>query len=177
MNDHSEAISKPSNGDLGLRFCPRCGRALGRRAVAGRQRPACAGCGFVHFADPKVTVGVRLVDEGRVLLGRRAVDPQMGLWCLPGGFVDYGERLREAALRELREETGLTAELGAMLGTWDFDDEIGDKQGIAIFFAAHRPRGVLRAADDMAELRWFLPQALPPIAFPLHQHVLAALRR
>ena len=134
-------------------------------------RPVCPRCGFIHFADPKVTVGVRLVHRGEVLLGRRAVDPRRGLWCLPGGFVDYGERLHQAAARELLEECALRATIGPLIGVWDFDDAIGDKQGVAIFFAASDPVGEPRAGDDMAELAWFAPGALPPIAFPLHERV------
>ncbi len=154
------------------RFCPRCATPLVRAEKFGGVRPICQACGFVYFADPKVTVGVLIERAGRVLLGKRNVEPRIGLWCLPGGFVDYGERIREAAAREAREETGLVVEVGELLGVWDFEQSIGDKQGIALFFRANAPSGEPRAADDLDEVAWFAPDALPAIAFPIHEALL-----
>ncbi len=153
-------------------YCPHCARELERREKAGRIRPLCPACGFVYFADPKVTVGVLIERGGRVLLGKRNVDPQMALWCLPGGFVDYGERIREAAAREALEETGLVVEVGDLLGVWDFEEDIGDKRGISIFFRAESTVGDPVAADDLEAVAWFAPDYLPPIAFSSHEEVL-----
>ncbi|MGH2542298.1 MAG: NUDIX domain-containing protein [Ardenticatenaceae bacterium] len=153
-------------------FCPRCATELEHREQFGAIRPGCPACGFVYFADPKVTAGVLVEREKRVLLGKRNVDPRMGFWCLPGGFVDYGERIREAAAREVQEETGLQVDVGDLLGVWDFEENIGDKRGIAIFFLGRAAEGEPVAADDLEEVGWFCPDNLPPIAFPIHEEVL-----
>jgi 8-oxo-dGTP diphosphatase len=154
------------------RYCPQCAGVLAHRELSGRRRPVCDQCGFIYFADPKVTVGLLIERAGRVLLGRRAVDPGRGLWCLPGGFVDYGERLREAAEREALEETGLVVQVGDLLAVWDFDDGIGGKKGIAIFFRAEAPAGEAAASDDLEALGWFEPGTVPELAFPLHEKLL-----
>ncbi|MBA3533375.1 MAG: NUDIX hydrolase [Ardenticatenales bacterium] len=153
-------------------FCPRCASPLALSEHDGRLRPSCVACGFVYFADPKVTVALLIEQGGQVLLGRRGINPQQGLWSLPGGFVDYGERVRDAAAREAWEETGLTVQVGDLLGVWDFDDTIGEKKGIALFFRAEADEAEPVAGDDLVELGWFSRDALPPIAFPLHESIL-----
>lgn len=154
------------------RFCPRCAAPLAHREAFGAVRPCCDACGFVHFADPKVTVALLIEREGRVLLGRRGIDPGRGLWCLPGGFVDYGERLHDAARREAQEETGLAVDVGALLGAWDWGAPGDEKQGIALVFQAVAPAGEAIAGDDLEEVGWFAPGALPPLAFPVHRALL-----
>ncbi len=157
------------------RYCPRCAAPLERRLVDGKPRPACPRCGFVYFADPKVTVGVLVEDEkGRILLGRRGVDPRKGFWYIPSGFVDYGEHPESAAVRELKEETGLDVTLTGLIGLWFFDECIGGKAGIAIFYRGRAVGGRLQAGDDVVEVGWFAPHELPDeVAFPVHEEVLA----
>jgi 8-oxo-dGTP diphosphatase len=153
-------------------FCPRCAGPLALQTKGNDQWLACAACGFVHFFDPKVTTGVLVERDGCVLLGRRAINPKHGLWCLPGGFVNYGEKIREAAAREVLEETGLTIVVKDLLGIWDFEDYHGGKKGFGIFFRAEAPDGEPIASDDMDEVGWFGPDELPLLAFPIHQEIL-----
>jgi ADP-ribose pyrophosphatase YjhB (NUDIX family) len=94
------------------------------------------------------------------------MEPQRGKWCLPGGFMDYGETMRSAAAREAREETGLEVSAGELLQASDWDDPLSGKKGIALHFAATALSGEPRAADDLAELEWFRFDALPEMAFP-----------
>lgn len=147
-------------------FCPRCGTGLQPMEKSGAVRPGCPACGFAHFADPKVTVCVVIVQEGRVLLGLRIMEPQRGKWCLPGGFMDYGEQVRAAAAREAKEETGLEVEVGALLTLTDWDDPLSGKKGIALSFEAMVIGGVLHADDDVSELGWYTFDDLPDMAFP-----------
>ena len=93
------------------RFCPSCGERLTPRAAGGRDRPACDGCGHVHFGTFFVAVGAGVVDveTDRILLARKAQNPAAGLWTLPGGFVEADELLEDALVRELEEETGIQA--------------------------------------------------------------------
>lgn len=126
----------------------------------------CPRCSYVHFRDPGVGAAVLLEDEaGRVLLvkrGRGATKP--GLWCVPCGFVDYGEEIREAAAREVREETGLDVEVGEpIFVASNFHDP--EKLTVGIWFDGRILSGVARAGDDAVEVGWFRPDDLPVLAF------------
>lgn len=126
----------------------------------------CPRCRYVHFRDPGVGAAVVLEDdEGRVLLvkrGRGATKP--GLWCVPCGFVDYGEEIREAAAREVAEETGLEVEVGEpVFVASNFHDP--EKLTVGIWFNGRVLGGVARAGDDAVEVGWFRLDDLPVLAF------------
>ena len=92
------------------RFCPRCGEPA---EVTFPHRIGCTRCDYAAYFNPKPVAAAIPVDEqGRVILLRRGFDPGRGLWTFPGGFVDLGESVEEAARRETDEELGLTIELG-----------------------------------------------------------------
>src|SRR4051812_43668218 len=101
-----------------FKFCPRCATPLVAREVSGALRPACPACGFINFLDPKVVVLVLIEHEGRLLLGRRNVEPQRGRWSFCSGYVDRGEQLEAAAEREVKEETNLDVQVEALLGVY-----------------------------------------------------------
>lgn len=101
---------------------------------------------------PVVGVGVVVIDDGNILLIRRGRDPGRGLWAVPGGKVQRGERLREAARREAMEETGLTVEVGEVVWVGEHIDV--DHHLVLIDFLATLVGGELRAADDADEARW-----------------------
>lgn len=111
---------------------------------------------------PVVAVGVLLLDGDSVLLVRRSRPPQVGLWTIPGGGVELGESLEQAAARELAEETGLQCDLGAVVEVLDrvvTDDKNQiEFHYVIIDFVGKNPRGQLRAASDALEAR-FVPLA------------------
>jgi len=92
-------------------YCPRCGGALEKRVVFSHDPPrlVCSVCKFVFYLDPKVAVGAICRKDGKIVLLRRAIEPAFGKWVFPGGYVDRGESLEDAARREAREEIGLQA--------------------------------------------------------------------
>lgn len=140
-------------------FCSSC---AGRLDVSGRH-PVCTACGRTHFRDPKVGVGVVVVDEqDRLLLVRRGVGPGKGLWALPAGFVDAGEDPRDAAAREALEETGLVVEVGAVVDVYPGG---GGSASFFLAFEAHVVGGVLAAADDATDAGFFGAGELPELAF------------
>ncbi len=146
------------------RFCPRCGGALSPRVVEGKTRPACAGCGFALFEDPKVAVVVMLTDGDRLLLVQRSQQPGKGHWALPGGFLDSGEDPRQAAAREALEETRLVVEITELIDIWAEPPALGGAT-LVIAFRAARLGGQLRAADDADDAAFFPLEALPSLAF------------
>ncbi len=153
-----------------MRFCPQCGHELVEREVGGKRRPACPRCGFVVYEDPKLAVAVLIEREGRLLLGRRGPGAsQAGKWSFPAGFVDRGERVEDAALREVREETGLVARLDALLGLYS---STGNPVVLAVY-AATATGGSLAPGDDLTELAFFTPDELPEPAFA-HDRQIAA---
>src|SRR5687767_7561197 len=91
------------------RYCLRCGHFLVERFVAaeGRSRHQCESCGFVHYQNPRVVAAIIVSHEGRLLLQQRAIEPSLGKWTFPGGFLELGERVEDGARRETLEETGL----------------------------------------------------------------------
>ena len=95
----------------GPEFCSRCGQALQLLEAFGRARPTCENCGFVHFDDPKVATGIVVASDDKILLALRNHEPALGRWSFPGGFVDRGEKVEDAARREVEEETGLIVEI------------------------------------------------------------------
>jgi len=150
----------------GWRFCPRCGSAVEPEDDHLR----CPACGERYWANSLPAVQVLLERDGRVLLARRGIEPRLGHWDLPGGFVEETEPPEVAVARELREETGLELE-GAELMRIDIEP-YGDR---FVFSVTYRvtASGDPVAADDVAELRWFAPSDLPAeMAFPGQESVL-----
>ena len=138
-----------------------------------------------EYPRPMVTVDVVAVRPAsgghEVLLVRRGGEPFRGLWALPGGFVEMDEDLPDAAVRELREETGLAAGTGDLVEVGAFGkpgrDPRGRTIGIAYALLASAAKGDLRAGDDAAEAAWFPARDLPPLAFDHAEIVAAGLAR
>jgi ADP-ribose pyrophosphatase YjhB (NUDIX family) len=154
------------------RFCSQCGSALRRRVAFGRRRLVCPACGRVHFHDPKVAVGVLAERRGRLLLVKRNHEPHLGEWSFPSGYIDAGEELEAGAVRETKEETGLDIRIDRLLGAYSTAGELV----IFIAFAARVVGGRIAAGPECQDARFFAPDALPPLAFPHDQRIMAAWR-
>jgi ADP-ribose pyrophosphatase YjhB (NUDIX family) len=157
------------------KFCPICAGPLKREVVENIRRLRCQKCGEIHYENPKPSAALLVRNEaGEILLVRRNVDPGAGRWCLPGGFVEMGETVQDAARRELLEETGLEGEL---LGVVDAASKLNGYYGdvVVIAFEARVTGGELRPGDDAAEARYFATDHLPDIAFGSHEKFIRTL--
>ncbi len=126
------------------KFCPQCAEPL-------TQPKGCPSCEWVLYLDPKVSVVVLATDEGgRLLYVRRNHEPAMYQWAWPSGFVDAGERVEDAAVREVREETGVEVEIEDLLGVWS---ATGD-QVVVIGFRARAVGGALRPGSEALAAAW-----------------------
>jgi len=143
-----------------FRFCPVCGSTLESRSLKAGDpdRLICASCGYIFYLDPKVAVGTIIGDgDGRILLVRRAIEPGYGKWVFPGGYVDRGEEVTAAAVREAREESGLEVRIDGLVNIYSY----AGRTPIIIVFAATALGGELCVDDESLEIRLFTPPEIP----------------
>ncbi len=148
-------------------FCQMCGGDLEPRSLkqSEPERLVCVRCGFVFYLDPKVAVGTIIRDEQqRIVLVRRAIEPGYGKWVYPGGYVDRGELVVNAAVREAREEAGLDVRLDHLINVYSYPG----RSPVIIVYAASILGGSLCTDDEGLEARFFEPHEIPwgELAFP-----------
>lgn len=164
--------NQPDHADPPLgrfRFCPECGGTLLREQINDRLRLRCQHCGEVHYENPFPAVAlVCRNDRGELLLTKRNEPPSVGEWCLPGGFVEVGETVQEAALREFKEETGMD---GRLIRLIDVASRVNGYWGdvVLIGYEIEVIGGELQAGDDASEVSFFPEADLPAIAFDTHR--------
>ena len=146
--------------DLAYRFCPSCAGELEPRLLkrGDPERPVCTRCGQVIYLDPKVAVGTIIADEdGRILLVRRAIEPGYGLWVFPGGYVDRGEEVTTAAIREAKEEAGLDVRLDELVNIYSWRG----RPLVVIVYAATAVGGEICVDEECLEAQWFDADSIP----------------
>ena len=153
--------------DAAYRFCPMCSGALEPKVLKETEptRLVCAKCGFVFYLDPKVAVGAIIRDErNHIVLVRRAIEPGYGKWVFPGGYVDRGEPLTDAALREAREECGLDVRLDGLVNIYSY----AGRAPVIVVYAATAMGGTLCCDDEGLETAEFDARDIPwdDLAFP-----------
>jgi 8-oxo-dGTP diphosphatase len=154
-------------------YCVLCGNRLEVRVIEGREVEACTRDDFVLWRDPKVSTAVVIQVGDGVVLGRRAIEPGRGMWCLPGGFVNDDEDPWDAAARECKEEICADVELVRLIGVYHLAKQ-GAPSMIGIAYAA-RLTGDSQPSpgEEMLEVAVFPLDSLPRLAFPSHHKVLA----
>jgi 8-oxo-dGTP diphosphatase len=158
-------------------YCPKCGGDLTAKLMKGHARLVCGQCRYIMYENPVVGVAVILLNEaGLILLGRRSEQSTYpGLWCIPCGYVEYDEDVREAACREMLEETGTEVELGAVFTVLsNFHNP--ESHTVGIWFLAEIVGGSLQAGDDLDLVEWRSFDHLPVLAFPTDKTVLEMLK-
>ena len=146
--------------DRTYRYCPVCGDTLASKLLkAGDpERLVCGGCGYVLYLDPKVAVGTIIsMPDDRIVLVRRAIEPGYGLWVFPGGYVDRGEVVSDAAVREAKEEAGLEIQLDGLVSIYSY----AGRPPVIIVYAATATAGELQHDDESLEIGTFAIADIP----------------
>lgn len=158
-------------------FCHFCGNRLIRKEWEGRLRGFCETCNEPLYENPIPATCLIVTDEtGNLLLVRRSVAPKKGFWCLPGGYMELGEEPEEAALRELKEETGLSGRIDHLVGVAASSNAIYGTVAL-ICYAVTAYEGTMMPGDDAAEVAFFSVDRLPEIAFESHRRFIRHHRR
>jgi ADP-ribose pyrophosphatase YjhB (NUDIX family) len=144
------------------RFCPVCGQPLDLRVlkVTEPKRLVCTSrsCGFVFYLDPKIAVGTVIrMPDAKVVLVKRAIEPGYGKWVFPGGYVDRGEEITLAAIREAREESGLEVTIDRLINIYSY----AGRAPIIVVYAATFVSGELAVDDEGLEARAFSREEIP----------------
>jgi ADP-ribose pyrophosphatase YjhB (NUDIX family) len=137
-----------------------CGGSLESRSLrdGDPERLVCTACEFVFYLDPKLAVGTIITDDrNRVVLVRRAIEPGYGKWVFPGGYVDRGEEVRAAAVREAREETGLEVRLERLINIYSYAGRVP----VIVVYSATMMGGCLGCDEEGLEARFFEPETIP----------------
>lgn len=149
-----------------FRFCPVCGGTLGTYILkpAEPSRLVCSSCEFVFYQDPKLAACSIVEVGGRIVLLQRGIEPQKGKWVLPGGFVDRGEEVQAAAIRETEEECGIRTRIKDLLGIYSYPGGIV----VVVAFVAEYLSGKLAAVDESLDMMLVRPEEIPwdLLAFP-----------
>jgi len=147
-------------------FCPVCGGEL-RSLVLKETEPArlvCGSCEFVFYQDPKVAACSIVEQDHRIVLLQRSINPQKGKWVIPGGFVDRGEEVIKAALRETEEECGIKTRIKHLLGVYSYPG----RPVVVVVYVAEHLSGELIVGDESMAMKLVSPEAIPweELAFP-----------
>ena len=162
-------VELKNTGVYKIKYCAECGSdEIEKKEIDGRQRTVCLNCGRIYYRNPiPSVVGISIINE-EILLVKRGVEPDIGSWCLPGGFIEMGEGTEDAVIRELFEETGVKVE---PLDVITIDTTIGGFYGdvVVIAYEIELASKEFAAGDDAIDVRYFPYANLPRLTFQSHK--------
>jgi ADP-ribose pyrophosphatase YjhB (NUDIX family) len=149
-----------------LNFCSNCGSPVESKIPAGDHLPrfVCSGCGAVHYKNPLLVLGCVPVWQSKILLCRRAIEPRLGYWTVPAGFMENGETLQGAAARECYEEAMAKVEIGSLLAL----ASVTGANQVHVMFRARMLQDEFAPGPESLEVRLFSEAEIPwaELAFP-----------
>lgn len=145
-------------------FCPYCSGKISTKSEGNIIRDYCSSCDVIFYNNPLPVASSIVIKNRKVLLVKRKFDPYKGMWCLPSGFAEVGERIQDASIRELEEETGI---IGKVIGNVNVNSTYNDIYGDLIFitYESEWIDGELKAGDDAEDVGFFPFEEIPPLAF------------
>jgi len=154
-----------------IKYCQWCGCELVCKYVQKIERPYCAKCRQVVYLDPKIAAVVLVCGEKGLLLVRRGIEPYLGHWSLPSGYVDRGEKVESAAIREVWEETQLKVRLTSLQGIYS-----GIGPVVLAVYQATPLAGNPTVGNEVTEVGWFQINDLPDLPFPHDDRIILDLK-
>jgi ADP-ribose pyrophosphatase YjhB (NUDIX family) len=149
-----------------MKYCSECGAPVALRVPPGDHLPrhVCDACGTIHYQNPRLVVGCVPEHEGRILLCRRAIEPRLGYWTVPAGFLENGETLQQGAARETREEALAQVDIGSLLAVV----HVLHARQVHVFFRAALRSAEYGAGAESLEVKLVRPADIPwgELAFP-----------
>jgi len=142
-----------------LNHCPHCAAKLHIEVPVGDHVPryVCGSCNTTLYENPKLVVGCVAEFEGRILLCKRAIEPRLGYWTVPAGFMELGETLEQGAARETREEACANVTLGSLLAVVD----VPEAGQVHVFYRGTVDGGKYGIGDESLESALYLPEDIP----------------
>jgi ADP-ribose pyrophosphatase YjhB (NUDIX family) len=153
-HDHSSMHEQPV-----FQFCPVCGSRLKSLKLKEHepQRLVCSQCDYIFYLNPKLVASSVVELDGKIVLIKRAIEPQVGKWAVPGGYVDQGEKVEAAAQRETDEECGLKIRIKELLGVYSYP---GRPIAVVVYVAEY-VSGDQIVGDEVQEVRLFHKEEIP----------------
>jgi ADP-ribose pyrophosphatase YjhB (NUDIX family) len=155
-----------------MKFCPACAHPLVLKTPPGDHLPrfVCEGCGTVHYQNPRMIAGCVPELDGKILICRRSIEPRVGYWTVPAGFMENGETLQQAAAREAREESLADVEIGSLLSVV----HVLHAHQVHIFFRARMRSPRFGPAPESSEVKLIGLGEIPwdELAFPSTEYTL-----
>ena len=141
---------------------------MSEKVIENIVRPHCPACGFVVFLDPKVAAVALVIDGDGLVMVKRGVEPEYGKWAFPSGYVDRGEVVEAAAIREVKEETGLDVELDKLIGVYS----LAGSAVVLVVYLAHVVGGEVAVGHDALAVKTFAVDDLPALPFPHDEQIM-----
>lgn len=152
-----------------IKYCPECSGNMNERMIDRKPRYICSNCGFIFYQGPKLAVATIVAIDHKILLNKRDIEPRRGLWSFPSGYVDLGESVEAAAIRETQEETGLTINLDGLVGVYSQPD----RPVVLVVYAGTMIGGELTFENhEVQDVGFFDLNDLPPLAFEHDQDII-----
>ena len=160
------------------RFCPFCRGRLEIRTEEEKEQKYCPVCQWTYYPRMAASVSAVIVRGSKTLMVKRAREPFKGTWMFPSGFVDFGEHVCDALVREVREETGLTVTRATLLGIFQSPDDLRELGHHVFFFLTETDDHALVTDDEEnCGIEWFDIGKPPTVGWELHKRFVAALQK
>lgn len=148
-----------------MNYCSNCASAVSRAVPDGdtHERWVCPNCSLIHYQNPKIVVGCVPERDGKILLCKRAIEPRVGFWTVPAGFMELKETMAEGAARETREEACAEVEVGTLFAAVD----VPHAGQVHVFFTAKLVSDFAPGPESL-DCAMYAPEDIPwdEIAFP-----------
>lgn len=135
-------------------YCMMCGAKMEMKVIEDREREICPNCEWIYYKQYKVSAGVRIEKNGRLLLVQRGIEPWKSKWYLPAGYLEVDEEPQQAAVREAREETGLNVKILGLAGIYTYNDDPRGN-GIVFLYDAEVSEGELKLSSETLDVGYY----------------------